>query len=259
MTVKRTSDASNLAIVMSVFNEGKNIATAIDSILSQSYRHWDLIIVDDGSTDDTVKVIQSYTDQHNNVQLLSNRTNLGLAHSLNKAIKNSDSEYIARMDADDIAFPNRLEAQISYLESHPEIDVLGTGAKVVSGSSSANVLKPEHHDEIVASIEKINPFFHSSVTMRRGFIESVGGYDAQCLRAQDYDLWLRGVDNAKYHNLPEVLMIYTSRNQSFLSIIYGLRVRLVNSQRRGRMVVGSFKATLVFIYGLSVKILKTFK
>ena len=260
MTKKVESVFVKVSIVMAVFNESKNIAIAIDSIINQNYKLWNLVIVDDGSTDDTNKIVQSYVDKHDNIELLVNKINCGLAYSLNKAISNSNSEYIARMDADDVALPDRLEGQIKYLNKHPEIDVLGTGAEVVrANGKKSTVFKPENHATILGSIEKINPFFHSSVMMRRNFIESLGGYDAKCLRAQDYDLWLRGVDKFRYHNLQEVLMTYSSRNQSFKSIYYGFRVRVINAYRRDRAVIGSLKAALVFVYGLWVKAVRSFK
>ena len=244
---------------MSVLNEGSRLAYSIDSLIFQSYKSWSLIIVDDGSTDDTREIAMSYADKYNNIQLLTNTNNRGLAYSLNKAIDNSKSEYIARMDADDIALPNRLESQIKYLKKHHEVDVLGTGAEVVSANKKTIILKPKNHISILKSIEKINPFIHSSVMMRRSFIESIGGYDIKCLRAQDYDLWLRGVDKFKYHNLQEVLMVYSSKNQTLKSIYYGLRVRVVNSFRRDRIIVGSSKAVLVFIYGLWIKTIRSLK
>ena len=244
---------------MSVLNEGSRLAYSIDSLIFQSYKSWSLIIVDDGSTDDTREIAMSYADKYNNIQLLTNTNNRGLAYSLNMAIDNSKSEYIARMDADDIALPNRLESQIKYLKKHHEVDVLGTGAEVVSANKKTIILKPKNHISILKSIEKINPFFHSSVMMRRSFIESIGGYDIKCLRAQDYDLWLRGVDKFKYHNLQEVLIVYSSRNQTIKSIFYGLRVRVVNSYRRDRLIVGSSKAILVFVYGLWVKTVGSLK
>ena len=254
-------DFSNrVVIVMSVFNESGKVSNAIGSIINQNYKLWNLVIVDDGSTDDTNKIVQSYVDKHDNIELLVNKINCGLAYSLNKAISNSNSEYIARMDADDVALPDRLESQIKYLNEHSEIAILGTGAEVVrTNGKKSTVFKPENHATILGSIEKINPFFHSSVIMRRNFIESLGGYDTKCLRAQDYDLWLRGVDKFKYHNLQEVLMTYSSRNQSFKSIYYGLRVRVINAYRRNRIIIGSLKAAFVFMYGLWIKAIGSIK
>ena len=245
---------------MSVFNEEHRLSNAIESILMQSYQSWLLILINDASTDNSQRVISHYVEKHKRITCIVNKSNKGLAYSLNKAIESCNSEYIARMDADDIAFPDRLETQLRYLEGHPEIDVLGTGAEVVNiNNDKSIVLKLENHNAILNSIEKINPFFHSSVMMRRSFIESLGGYNVKCLRAQDYDLWLRGVDRFKYHNLQEVLMIYSSSNQSFKSIYYGLRTRIINSYRRDRIVIGSIMAILVFVYALWIKLLGHFK
>jgi glycosyltransferase EpsE len=247
-----------VTFIMSVFNEESVLSSAIESILKQSYQDWLLIIVDDGCTDNSQKLVNYYANNDKRITCTINKSNKGLAYSLNKAVEGSSSKYIARMDADDICLPNRLETQLQYLEHHPEVDVLGTGAQVLNVNNSKTiVLKPESHNAILNSIEKTNPFFHSSVMMRRSFVESMNGYDTKCLRAQDYDLWLRGVDKFKYHNLPEVLMTYSSRNQSFRSIYYGFRVRVINAYRRGRIVTGSLKAVLVFAYGLWVKAVRS--
>ena len=251
---------TKVTFIMPVFNEEYKLANAIESILSQNYQLWFLILVNDASTDNSQKVINHYQKIDERITCIVNKTNKGLAYCLNKAIENCSTEYIARMDADDVAFPGRLEAQLIYLEKHPEIDVLGTAAEVVTTDGNKTiVLKPQNHNVIASSIEKINPFFHSSVMMRSSFINYLGGYDPMCLKAQDYDLWMRGVDRFRYHNLQEVLMTYSSRNQSFKSIYYGLRIRIINAYRRRRMFIGSSKAILVFIYGLYIKTVRSFK
>ena len=251
---------TDVTFVMSIFNEEHKLANAIESILNQNYPFWFLILVNDGSTDDTQKVINHYQKIDERITCVVNKTNKGLAYSLNKAIENCNTKYIARIDADDIAYPGRLEAQLTYLEKHPEIDVLGTAAEVATSDGDKKIVhKPQNHNVIASSIEKINPFFHSSVMMRSSFINNLGGYDSKCLRAQDYDLWLRGVDKFNYHNLQEVLITYLSRKQSFKSIYYGLRIRIINAYRRRRILIGSLKALLVFIYGLYIKTVRSFK
>ena len=137
---------------------------------------------------------------------------------------------------------------------------LGDYSKIRKNYLPVNYTKDaQNHNVIAGSIEKINPFFHSSVMMRSSFINHLGGYDPKCLRAQDYDLWLRGIDKFSYHNLQEVLMTYLSRNQSLKSIYYGLRIRIINAYRRRRILIGSLKALLVFIYGLYIKTVRLFK
>ena len=115
---------TDVTFVMSIFNEEHKLANAIESILNQNYPFWFLILVNDGSTDDTQKVINHYQKIDERITCVVNKTNKGLAYSLNKAIENCNTKYIARIDADDIVYPGRLEAQLTYLEKHPEIDVL---------------------------------------------------------------------------------------------------------------------------------------
>ena len=155
---------TKVTFIMPVFNEEYKLANAIESILSQNYQLWFLILVNDASTDNSQKVINHYQKKDKRITCITNRTNKGLAYCLNKAIENCSTEYIARMDADDVAFPGRLEAQLIYLEKHPEIDVLGTAAEVVTTDGNKTiVLKPQNHNVIASSIEKINPILSHDV------------------------------------------------------------------------------------------------
>ena len=240
---------------MSVYDDEISLPVAINSILNQSFSAFKLIIVNDGSNDSSQNIIDFYVKTDERVSCIVNKSNKGLAYSLNKAIVFSDSMYIARMDADDYAHPNRLEMQIKYLQQHQGVDVLGSAANVITpGSLVKNVvLKPKTHSEIVKIIEVKNPFFHSSVLIKRSFFNLLGGYDEKFKRAQDYDLWLRGVDRFKYHNLEEPLMDYFSKNQTSKSILYGFKVRIINSLRRDNYISGTIKAVLVLTYGFIVK------
>jgi len=243
---------SKVLIALSVYNDATTLSRAIESILAQTFSDWRLVVVDDGSTDCSQKTIQKYVNLDRRIKSISNKSNCGLAFSLNKAIASGNEPLIARMDADDFALPNRLEMQKNFLDINPDVDVLGTAAKFrnQSGGSFRIITKPLVHDDIYSRIETINPFVHSSVMMRRSFFDAMQGYDITCTRAQDYDLWLRGVDKYIYANLSDVLMEYEMRPQSFLSLIYGFKVRLSNGLRRKRFIIALVKALYVFLYGL---------
>ena len=117
-----------VSVVMGAFNEEILIARAIQSIVDQSYINWELIIVDDGSSDGTREIIEAFAAKDKRIILIENKINLGLAKSLNVGISQAQGKYIARMDADDESLPKRLESQTSFLELNSDIDVLGTGA-----------------------------------------------------------------------------------------------------------------------------------
>ena len=165
--------------------------------------------------------------------------NSGLALSLNKGISIATGAWIARMDADDVSMPMRLEKQLSYLEKHPEIDVLGTAAhlKAANGEDLGVKRMPESHDLLIQGMHKSSPFIHPSVMMRRKMLMSVGGYSENIMRAQDYELWSRIFKKYTFHNLQEPLLIYTVTERVRLKVIMqSARVRLIVGWRMGRPI-----------------------
>ena len=162
-----------ISVVMGSFNDQYSISSTIESILNQTYQNWEFIIIDDNSTDDTQKIIESFLKDESRIKFYKNRENIGLAATLNRAISISKGDFIARMDADDISLNNRLEAQKALLDSKSEVMVVGSAAiyddKV---NKKRNLVKmPKTDFEIKKSIFKTSPFIHPSVMMRRDFIE----------------------------------------------------------------------------------------
>ncbi|MCF6324137.1 MAG: glycosyltransferase [Gammaproteobacteria bacterium] len=222
---------------MSVFNGEDTIANSIDSILAQTFDDWELIIIDDCSTDSSALIIREYENSDRRIKMLVNQVNMGLAAGLNRGIKASSGTYIARIDADDLSFPDRLKKQVLFLDKNPDISVLGTGAQFINegGHVIKEVLMPKTHDEIIEFIPKSSPFIHASVIARRKFFIETGGYNCQLRRAQDYELWARGMRSFKYHNLPEILVKYQLSNRQYKlsSILYGVMARVKSGYRRG--------------------------
>lgn len=204
-----------VSVVMAAYNTEKTIEMAIQSIVDQTYTNWEFVIIDDGSTDATIPIIYDIQRRCKKIKLISNKKNLGLAASLNKGIAFSKGKYIARMDADDESYPERLEKQIMFMQKHPEVDVLGTGAVLIGkqGEFQNHILLPETHDELESCIFKKSLFFHPSVMMKKRFLEKVGGYDEKAIRSQDLELWIKGFKRGyTYHNLQEPLLKYRTNN-----------------------------------------------
>ena len=207
-----------VSVVMSVYNDGRYVSDAIESILSQSFTDFEFLIVDDGSTDDTRAIIASYNDAR--IRLVTNARNLGLAPSLNKAIRLSRGEYIARQDADDISLKNRLSLQVNYLESHPHIAMLGSAAVLISQSGEWKQAWPVMLQDIDLKWALLfrNPFVHSSIMMRRSVVEQAGYYTEEPLVAkpcvEDYDLWCRINMIWQSANLPTPLLKYRANPTS---------------------------------------------
>jgi len=203
--------APKVSIVMAAYNEERGIGRALESILAQTFVDWELIVIDDGSTDATAAIVRPYAEKDSRIRLVCNETNLELSASLNKGIELAQSDLIARADADDINLPERLSKQYEYLQVHHEIDVLGTAAYLLDekGHRVSSFSYPQTHAELENLSFLKNHFFHPSVMIRRRFFDMAGPYDAHYPNAEDKELWLRGLSvGCRYANLPESLIEY---------------------------------------------------
>lgn len=196
-----------VSIVMSVFNGEKYIRQAVESLLEQTFKDYEFLIVDDGSTDRTVEIIKSYNDSR--IYLVSNEKNLGLAVSLNRAIDLARGEYIARMDADDISLPDRLLKQVGFMEMHQEVGVCGTWARLLFGGKLEGVVKfPTDFNSIRCKMLFENVLIHPSVLLRKNMLQKHEMYyDEQFSQSQDYDFWVRCSEHMSISNIPEVLIL----------------------------------------------------
>jgi glycosyltransferase involved in cell wall biosynthesis len=206
-TPHQFGEMPKVSVVMSVYNGARFLRQAVDSILAQTLADFEFIVVDDGSTDGTAEILKGYTDPR--VRMIT-QANVGLLGSLNRAIDIASGEYIARMDADDISSPPRLELQLEWLESHPRTAVLGT--QVAQIDEAGDAIRRHYHPRSTDAIEKAllrgtTALSHGSVMFRRACFESVGGYRQPFEHAEDYDLWLRMIESHDIWNLPSVLYL----------------------------------------------------
>ena len=207
-----------MSIVMSVFNEECWVTESLSSLINQTYRNLEIILVDDGSTDATVELVQKICQADSRVHLFRNSKNIGLPASLNVGISIARGDYIARMDADDVADLKRIEKQVNFLDSHPEVGILGTWCyKVIEGSNEQSLWKrPVHHAEILFN-EMANAsaaMVHPTVMMRRDVLPSRKPYNESYSCAQDKDLWSRLLLTTRFQNLAEPLLNYRVREKS---------------------------------------------
>jgi len=193
---------------MSVYNGEPFLREAIDSILQQTFTDLEFLIINDASTDQSVKIIESYQDSR--IQMFSNVENIGLTKSLNKGLDLARGKYIARMDADDISLPIRLEKQVAFMESHSEVGLCGGWFQIMGGSL---IKKPETHLEIAVRMLRRNPFGHSTVMIRKSILEEFNlTYNETLTSSQDYELWSRIIEHTKVYNIPKVLVMYRVHN-----------------------------------------------
>ena len=199
-----------ISIVMPVYNAAPFLREAIDSIVAQTFENWELILLNDGSTDDSLQIAHSYTDPR--IKILDSETNNGLIYQLNRGMEAAQGRYIARLDADDVAMDNRLQMQFNYLENHPEIGLVGGYAEVLG--TNEMLRHGQKHDDILLELLHRNAFIHSTVMFRKSIFGSInGGFDTNYKHAEDYRMWQLFAGITKLANLPEVLIKYRVHEQ----------------------------------------------
>lgn len=196
-----------VTVLMPVYNGENYVRAAIDSILNQTFIDFEFLIVNDGSTDGSVALIESYRDPR--IKLVHNEKNMGLVATLNKGVDLARGTYIARMDCDDISLPTRLQKQVAYMEMHPTVGVCGTWIKIIGNASSVVWSYPTDADEIKCRLlfESVLP--HPSVIMRKEMFKEWGlYYDPLFRHAEDYELWVRAARKMPLANIGEALLFY---------------------------------------------------
>lgn len=202
-------DVPAISVVMSVYNGEKYLRESIDSILNQTCKNFEFIIINDGSEDNSLDMLLEYQTKDNRL-LIVNQSNIGLTRSLNRGIILAVSEYIARQDADDISLPARLEKQLNYMENHPEVAVIGCLGDVFNANGILRTTRdPKYSREgIKRHLASKNLFMHGSAMMRKSCLAKVGFYREFFRHSQDYDLWLRLSQYFDIDILPEHLYQY---------------------------------------------------
>jgi len=192
---------------MPVYNGEKYLHAAISSILDQSYRDIELIILDDGSSDSSTAVALSYSDKR--IRLISNTKNLGIAETLNKGIELCRGEYIARMDADDISHPTRIATQVSFMDTHPHIGISGTNVRTFGTADATVWIYPHDSDAVRAQLLFSPSLAHPSVIMRRSILlDNNLRYSSAYPHAEDYEFWIRCSQHTTLSNLDKILLSY---------------------------------------------------
>jgi glycosyltransferase involved in cell wall biosynthesis len=203
-------DAPRVSVVMAAYNVERTVATAVRSILWQTMPDLELVVVDDGSTDATYDVLRSFADADPRVRIIRNAERRERAWSRNRAIMAARAELIAVLDADDIAFPERLELQARFLDRNPDVALLGgTGFEMDdrTGILSPFAPQPGENEAILARMRSCNPFIHSSVMFRREVALWAGLYDPGTTPSEDSDLFWRIVRGGAAHILPVPLAL----------------------------------------------------
>lgn len=210
-----------ISVVLPVYNADKYLESAIDSVLLQTHDNFELIIINDGSSDNSLLILEEYAKKDKRIKLI-NRENKGLVASLNEGINTAKGKYIARMDADDISLPNRFEKQIELLESK-NIDICGCHYLLVDEQNNINGLNLTSlsHDMCFLSLASKVPFAHPSIMMRKEFLKENNLLYGQSNYkiAEDFDLWMRMYEKgAKFGNVNDILFRYRILDNSLSKV-----------------------------------------
>jgi glycosyltransferase involved in cell wall biosynthesis len=192
-----------ISVIMPVYNCEAYVKEAIDSILNQTFSDFELIIIDDCSTDSTLSIVKSYGDPRINV--VEKEQNTGYTNSLNSAILIAKGKYIARMDGDDISLPERFEKQLEFLEKNSDVILCGTGVEIIGKNQISQY--PSNHEMIKIQLCYNASFYHPTIMIRK-LVLLENNYNKEFEPAEDYELWTRLVHIGKLANLDEVLLQY---------------------------------------------------
>lgn len=211
-----------VSIIIPTYNGAHRIESAIRSVINQSYKNWELLIIDDGSKDNTREIVSLFAGTDKRIRYIKNENNLGIQKTLNKGLHEAQGEYIARIDDDDIWNDiDKLEQQVNFLNEATGRVLVGTGVIIVDeeGKEMIRYLLPTSDTSIRAKLLGKNCFVHSSVMFRKDIALSVGGYDEtiSTRHIEDYDLWLKLGTLGSLGNIPSYAVTFTLRDQGLSS------------------------------------------
>ncbi len=200
-----------VSVLMPVYNAERYLSEAIESILNQTYENFEFIIVNDGSTDQSLKIIRNFEMSDSRINIIS-RDNTGIVGALNDGLEIASGEYIARMDADDVSLPDRLEAQVDYMNSNPDCVIVGGHAWVIDPDGDILKLyrRPLHHEDIMEQLLQADggAIVHPVAMFRKSAFDKVRGYRKEFELIEDLDLYLRLLECGKLANIDQTLIYY---------------------------------------------------
>jgi Glycosyl transferase family 2 len=242
LTTPARNEVPRVTVVMAMYNAAQFLREAVASVLAQTYRDFELIVVDDSSSDDSISILQSFDDPR--IRSIRHQTNGGAASSRNDALAAARGELVAVMDADDVCVPTRLERQVAFLDANPRVGLVGCGVYDNIDAESAVLhtsYLPERNEAIQRDLMERWCFLHSSIMFRRTLYETVGGYVGEFEPAEDHDFVLRILEHCEAHNLYERLVSYrlnpkglSVMGHQYINQVRSAAIRLAQRRRAGQ-------------------------
>jgi len=239
-----------VSVVIPVYNQGKFLKESIDSILNQTFKDFELIIINDGSFDQTGEILKQYVKKDPRIKVFSQR-NQGCTKSLNYGIKQARGEYIARQDADDISLPKRLEKQVEFLNKNKDIGLVGGFAQVIDkqGNKKSKILGQYTKDKDLKKHSFWSDrFCHSTIIVRKQLLDKINGYDEHFVCSQDTDLYFRLMPHTRFANLKEIILLYREHEDSVSKIKKRKQEKFAQEARKRAIKCGLYpKYYLLFL------------
>lgn len=233
-----------LTIAIPIYNAMPYLKYAVQSIINQTYKNWILYLIDDGSTDGSIDSINKYIENDSRINIICDHCNKGLVERLNQSIAMTNTKYYARMDADDIMYITRLEEQVNYLESHPEVDVVGSSIMTIDDKN--NIMGSG------LSVGRVSGFIHPTVMGRTAWFKA-NPYSSWAVRAEDFELWCRTSMQSNFHAIEKPLLFYRefgmpSFNKTRQSLLTSFKI-YKNYRQYGKTIIWCVK-------GISITVIK---
>jgi glycosyltransferase involved in cell wall biosynthesis len=251
---------SKISILLPTFNSGNDLYLAVKSIINQSFKNWTLLILDDGSTDNSLERINNLAEER--IKIFKNKINKGISYRLNQGIKLSNTKYIARMDSDDISFPDRLEKQFIFLEKNKDIDLVSSKVSFFLDNNyqiSGFLPYKKYHNSIIARPWKTIPMPHPTWMGKSAWFKK-NLYKMHMDLAEDQELLLRTMVDSKFYSLPSVLLAYRRRSKFSFYKNLKKRISLLKSQLKyffiNKKIIFSILAINLFFFKLIIDLIK---
>lgn len=235
------NNSTLVSIGIPFYNSEKYLEDAIKSVVKQTYSDWELILMDDGSTDSSIDIARKFEKNNNRIKVVSDGNNFGLPKRLNQLSQLSTGFYYARMDADDIMHPDRIKNQVEYLIDNPEIDLLGSGLISIDNDNNITGIRKGSFlkDITLQMVIRMTWCVHPTITGKLEWFQN-NPYDEDLRRAQDYELWIRTVNKSVFVRLQEPYLFYREASTPSLKKYVESTQYSLNTFRKNRKKIGTF-------------------
>lgn len=250
-----------VSVIIPCYNAEKFVEKSVYSIMQQTYKNLEIIVIDDCSTDSTSKILDKLSREDDRIVYIQNEKNLKLAKTLNKGIALANGNYIARMDADDISDQNRIEKQVCFMEKNDDIDIVGTNLQHIDHNGTYLPYQssfPLTHTYITNKLAWKATLAHPSILAKKSFFTELNGFDESLLYAEDYELWIRAwLYGKRFANLSEPLLLYrihnsqmtdSSFNKNNAKIISGFLYKFFIKTRNIKFIFGCLLQTKISFF-----------